>query len=237
MQYLSITQQLAWAFPKGLISCKWKRESHKHKAEALGLLPVPGTHTIFHTYPRLCAVLLGCPEHKPSSTSPAPCMWWTTVCRSRHARSRTPLGCSWRVSAVPVHRCVCHRWGLHGGSLESVPFRLCSEESPPRSWKPTLIGIPGASKAKSITISLPTCKTFVPGHLVGNFALGYASFHHYWIRWIIIWECNWDFFAQCFFHLTFLCHLGGRCPALQGHSQEHGATVQLRVSGHAFECP
>lgn len=37
MQYLSVTQRLAWAFLKGPISCKWKRESHKRKAEALGL--------------------------------------------------------------------------------------------------------------------------------------------------------------------------------------------------------
>lgn len=76
MQYLSIALQLAWAFPKGLISCQWKRESRKCEAEAQRLTcpvcPLPELHTMFPTYLGLCAMLPACPEHESSGSSPRP---------------------------------------------------------------------------------------------------------------------------------------------------------------------
>lgn len=74
MQYLSIALQLAWAFPKGLISCQWKRESCKGEAGAQRLAcpvcPLPELHTMFPTYLGLRAMLLACPEHESSRSSP-----------------------------------------------------------------------------------------------------------------------------------------------------------------------
>lgn len=90
---------------------------------------------------------LGAWNTSPPAAPYAPCTQWATVCRSRHAGSRTPPGC------LPQARTT-------GDPLEAVSFRLCSEEPPPGCLQPMLIAlgalrIPGACVAEHHSLHLP----------------------------------------------------------------------------------